>query len=55
MSPEEFRRFGHQLIDWIADYHTRVGSLPVMSPAAPGEVRASLPTAPPEHPDDFAG
>jgi hypothetical protein len=24
MTPDEFRRFGHMLIDWIADYHTRV-------------------------------
>ena len=21
MTPEEFRRYGHQLIDWLADYH----------------------------------
>jgi hypothetical protein len=25
VTPEEFRQYGHQLIDWIADYRARVG------------------------------
>jgi aromatic-L-amino-acid decarboxylase len=25
MSPEEFRRYGHQVVDWIADYLAGVG------------------------------
>ena len=51
MTPEEFRRFGHALVDWIADYRARVASLPVMSTVAPGEVRARLPSAPPDEPE----
>jgi aromatic-L-amino-acid decarboxylase len=51
MTPDEFRRLGHLLIDWIADYHTRLGALPVMSRAAPGDIRAALPTAPPTDPE----
>ena len=49
MDIEEFRRRGHALIDWIADYRARVarGELPVMSRAVPGEVRAALPASPP--------
>ena len=43
MNPSEFRRLGHLLVDWIADYHTRVGTLPVMSKASPGDIRAALP------------
>jgi aromatic-L-amino-acid decarboxylase len=43
----EFRRLGHSLIDWIADYRERMGSLPVMSLALPGEIRARLPKEPP--------
>ncbi len=31
MSPEEFRRQGHAVVDWIADYHSRVESFPVLS------------------------
>ena len=55
MSPEEFRRLGHQLIDWIADYRIRVASMPVMSPVVPGAVRAQLPPAPPSRPEAFDG
>ena len=53
MTPEEFRRIGHQLIDWIADYRERVHEFPVMSPIMPGEVRAQLPAAAPEQGEDF--
>ncbi len=47
LSAEEFRRRGHALVDWIADYHEGVEALPVASPAAPGWVRAQLPPRPP--------
>jgi aromatic-L-amino-acid/L-tryptophan decarboxylase len=53
MTPEEFRKYGHQLIDWIADYRTRVAEYPVMARTAPGEVRAKLPRTPPENPENF--
>jgi len=35
MSPEEFRRCGRAVVDWIADYRQRVESLPVLSQATP--------------------
>ncbi|MCB0154188.1 MAG: aspartate aminotransferase family protein [Anaerolineae bacterium] len=54
MSPEEFRRVGHQIIDWIADYRANMAEYPVMSGVAPGEIRAKLPASPPEQPEDFA-
>ncbi len=54
MTPEEFRRFGHQLIDWIADYRAGIAERPVMARTAPGEVKGQLPAAPPEQPEDFA-
>jgi aromatic-L-amino-acid/L-tryptophan decarboxylase len=53
MSPEEFRRIGHQLIDWIADYRAGIADLPVMSQSEPGAVRAQLPAAPPASPESF--
>jgi aromatic-L-amino-acid decarboxylase len=48
VTPEEFRRVGHLVVDWIADYRTRAATLPVRSTIAPGDVRRRLPTTPPE-------
>jgi aromatic-L-amino-acid decarboxylase len=47
MDSSEFRRLGHLLVDWIADYRERVGSLPVLSQVSPGSIRARFPSAPP--------
>src|SRR5690348_15364765 len=54
MTPEEFRRHGKQVVDWIADYLTNVESLPVKSQVEPGDVRRALPAHPPEDGEDFA-
>jgi aromatic-L-amino-acid decarboxylase len=53
MDPEEFRRYGYQIVDWIADYRSRIASYPVMSRREPGAVRAALPSSPPERPEPF--
>ncbi len=53
MNIEEFRRVGHQLIDWIADYRAGVAKLPVRSPLEPGAVRRQLPASPPNTPENF--
>jgi aromatic-L-amino-acid/L-tryptophan decarboxylase len=55
MTPDEFRSYGHRLIDWIADYRTRLADRPVMARTAPGEVKNQLPPSPPEQPEDFEG
>ncbi|MBI4913874.1 MAG: aspartate aminotransferase family protein [Acidobacteria bacterium] len=47
MDDTEFRRLGHALVDWVADYRQRMASLPVMSPVKPGELRARFPATPP--------
>src|SRR5690348_4114177 len=47
MSEAEFRRFGHQLIDWIADYFEQIDDLPVLAAVEPGDLKAQLPDAPP--------
>ena len=54
MSPEEFRRWGHAVVDWVAEYQKRVESLPVLSQVQPGEIRARLPQAPPQQGEPFA-
>lgn len=55
MTSEEFRKAGHELIDWIADYRAKVEDYPVMAQTAPGEVRAKLPPSPPELGESFDG
>jgi aromatic-L-amino-acid/L-tryptophan decarboxylase len=47
MTAAEFRRYGKALIDWIADYHERIETFPVMAQVEPGQVRAQLPAGPP--------
>ena len=54
MSPDEFRRHGHAVVDWIADYYSKIESFPVLSRVEPGQIRASLPAHPPEHGEEFA-
>ena len=53
MTPDEFRRYGHAVVDWIADYQSRVATFPVLSQVKPGEIRASLPVTPPAQGESF--
>src|ERR1043166_4063980 len=54
MPAEEFRRHGHELIDWIADYFDRIDELPVLAQIEPGDLKAQLPSTPPEHGESMA-
>src|SRR5215471_3477066 len=53
MSPQQFREEAKRLVDWIADYYEQVENYPVMAQVAPGQVRASLPAAPPNRGEPF--
>ena len=55
MDADEFRKLGHDLIDWIAAYREHIGEYPVMSRVQPGEVAAQLPAEPPLHGGDLGG
>jgi aromatic-L-amino-acid/L-tryptophan decarboxylase len=48
MPPEEFRRAGHEVIEWIADYLANIRELPVLPRVAPGDLRNALPASAPE-------
>jgi aromatic-L-amino-acid decarboxylase len=50
VNPDEFRRAGHALVEWIARYREQLaaGGLPVQSKAAPGDLIARLPAHAPE-------
>ena len=54
MTPDEFRRCGHALIDRIARYMEEIERYPVLSRAEPGSVRKRLPRTAPEHGEPFA-
>lgn len=49
MSADQFRRHGHAVIDWIADYLAAPERFPVLPSVHPGDVRASLPHSAPNH------
>src|SRR5687768_5401192 len=60
MSPEEFRRYGHEVVDWIAEYLAHPETNAVLPRVAPGELIDLLPRSAPEQPqpmdsilDDF--
>jgi len=54
MGPDEFRRLGHEYVDWVASYWERVGDLPVQAPVVPGQVLDALPAGPPVRGEDLA-
>ncbi|MFA9444981.1 aspartate aminotransferase family protein [Egicoccus sp. AB-alg6-2] len=53
MDAEAFRRHGHAVVDWIADYLAGVGERPVLAQVRPGQVRDRLPQSPPSAPEPF--
>ncbi|HEX8847474.1 MAG TPA: pyridoxal-dependent decarboxylase [Pyrinomonadaceae bacterium] len=54
MSAAEFRRFGHEVIDWVSDYLSTVGERPVLAQVRPGELMSQLPSSPPDEGEAFA-
>ena len=47
MSEDDFRRLGHELIDWIADYFDSIEELPVLAAIEPGDLKKQLPSIAP--------
>src|SRR5438270_10605832 len=54
MPADDFRRFGREMVDWIADYFERIEEFPVLSQIEPGWLTTNLPGAPPEIGEDFS-
>jgi aromatic-L-amino-acid decarboxylase len=48
MTGYEFRHWGHEAANWVADYFERLETYPVLSAVRPGETRQKLPGQPPE-------
>ena len=53
MDPADFRRHGHELVDWIAEYLEHPEKFPVLARVKPGDISRALPTEAPEDPESF--
>lgn len=53
MNSEEFRRYGHEIVDWIARYMDEVERYPVRARTEPGALTEALPKAAPEQPESM--
>ena len=51
---EDFRRAGHETVDWIAQYLANVGEMPVLAQTKPGDLLDALPNSAPEQGEPFA-
>ncbi|XP_050369994.1 phenylacetaldehyde synthase-like [Argentina anserina] len=51
MDPEEFKRQGHMMIDFIADYYKNIEKYPVLSQVQPGYLKKLLPESAPYNPE----
>ena len=54
MSPDEFRKHAHEVVEWMVSYMENVESFPVKSQVKPGEIFRKIPERPPEKPEPFA-
>jgi aromatic-L-amino-acid/L-tryptophan decarboxylase len=53
MTPDDFRRHGHAVVDWIAAYYERIDTFPVLSQVQPGQIGSSLPPKAPGSGEPF--
>jgi aromatic-L-amino-acid/L-tryptophan decarboxylase len=53
MTPDEFRKHAHELVEWMAGYMENVENLPVKSQVKPGEIFEKIPGKPPSEAESF--
>ncbi len=54
MNLEEFRKYAHELVDWMADYFKNIEQFPVKAQVKPGDILNRLPEKAPEQGEAFA-
>lgn len=53
MTPEEFRKHAHELVEWMAGYMENVEKYPVRSAVSPGDILSKIPEKPPQQAESF--
>jgi len=53
MTPDEFRKHAHELVEWMAGYLENVEKYPVRSQVAPGDIFKQIPDKAPSDPQPF--
>jgi aromatic-L-amino-acid decarboxylase len=53
MTPDDFRKHAHELVEWMADYMENVENFPVKSSSSPGDIFNRIPDKPPRDPESF--
>ncbi len=53
MTPDEFRKHAHELVEWMAGYMENIETFPVKSSVKPGEIFAKIPDKPPQKAEPF--
>jgi len=54
MTPDEFRKHAHELVEWMAGYMENVENYPVKSPVRPGDIFNKIPDSPPDESESFS-
>jgi aromatic-L-amino-acid/L-tryptophan decarboxylase len=54
MTTDEFRKYGHELVEWMAGYMDNIESYPVKSKVKPGDIFKKLPSDPPSEGEPFS-
>jgi aromatic-L-amino-acid/L-tryptophan decarboxylase len=53
MNTQDFRKYGHEFVDWVAEYLENAEKYPVRSTVRPGEIKGKLPPGPPSGPESM--
>lgn len=53
MPADDFRKYGYEIVDWIANYFEHIGEFPVLSQVEPNWLKKSIPASAPETGEDF--
>ncbi|CAJ2658030.1 unnamed protein product [Trifolium pratense] len=53
LDPKEFRKQGHMIIDFLADYYQNISNYPVLSQVEPNYLKKLLPSCAPSNPESI--